>query len=519
MNKNYPYYEHKEISNLTELLALSIENNPDDIAFSFCNNDRKVIDKTYREFYFEVMDLKNYIASLYHDKHIAIIGENSYEWIVIFFAIILSGNTAVVIDKGLPIDVIEMLLNNSDTNIMFYSQYNETLANNKDIIGYPISDINKYETLGKKEKKAVKLDNDKCATIFFTSGTTGANKAVMLSQRNIANNTYAAASLFKPNGSAFSVLPFHHSFGLITSIIAPFFYHVKVFINTNLRNILNDLKIAKPNTMFVVPMFVEQFYKQIWSTARKTHKKEVLKTSIKLSNGLMKIGIDLRSKLFKSITSEFGGNLEYIICGGAFLNKTYVKWFRSIGINILNGYGITECSPVLAVNRNHFYRDGSVGQAIKDANVKIEDGEIVVKSKSVMLGYYKDKKSTNQVIKRGWFHTGDLGYIDKDGFIFITGRKKNLIILNNGENVSPELVEEVLGKDSGVEEVVVYAKNNRIVAEIFPTEEYIGDQEYFNALIYKYNKGLPKNRQIAMVNLRYEEFPKNNNRKILRNKI
>ena len=234
---------------------------------------------------------------------------------------------------------------------------------------------------------------------------------------------------------------------------------------------------------------------------------------------MLKIGIDLRAKFFKSILKEFGGELKYIICGGAYLDKKYVKWFRSIGIEILNGYGITECSPVVSVNRNHHYKDGSVGQVVKDGQIKIEENEILFKSESVMLGYYNDKKASNEVLKDGWFYTGDFGYIDEDGFLFITGRKKNLIILNNGENISPETIEEVLAHDEAVCEVIVYAKNNMIIASIYPNEDYMGDQEYFDELIYNYNKGIPKNRQIAMVDLRTNEFPKNNNKKILRDQI
>ena len=234
---------------------------------------------------------------------------------------------------------------------------------------------------------------------------------------------------------------------------------------------------------------------------------------------LLKIGIDLRKQLFKSIHNSFGGNIEYIICGGAYLDPKYIIFFRSIGINILNGYGITECSPVVAVNRNHYYRDGSVGQIVKGAEIKIKENEILVKGKMVMLGFYKDKKATDEVLKDGYFHTGDFGYIDKDGFLFITGRKKNLIILSNGENISPEVIEEELSHDEAVSEIIVYENNNKLLAEIYPREGYLGNESYFDDLIYKYNSKVPKNHQIALVTLRNNEFPKSNNKKILRNKF
>lgn len=180
------------------------------------------------------------------------------------------------------------------------------------------------------------------------------------------------------------------------------------------------------------------------------------------------MNIDLRSKLFASIISEFGGNLQYIICGGAYLDIKYVKWFRSMGIEVLNGYGITECSPVIAVNRNNYKKDSSVGQVIKGGKVKIVDNEILFKDNSVMLGYYKDTETTDMVLKKGWFYTGDYGYLDVDNFLFITGRKKNLIILSNGENVSPEVIESELLHEEGVCEVIVYAKDNKIMASIYP---------------------------------------------------
>ena len=339
----------------------------------------------------------------------------------------------------------------------------------------------------------------------------------MLSEKNILSDIYGACSLFKPNGLVFSCLPFHHAFGLITSVLKPFYYGVPVFLNHSLKNIIPEMKDAKPNTMFVVPVFIENFYKQIWKNARNTKKDKILKAMINVSNSLLKVGIDLRKYFFKSILESFGGNLEYIICGGAFLDKKYVKWFRSIGIQILNGYGITECSPVLAVNRNEYYKDGSVGQIVRGADIKIENNEILVKGDIVMLGYYKDEKATKEAMQHGYFNTGDFGYLDKDNFLFITGRKKNLIILSNGENISPEAIEEKLSKDKGVCEVIVYENDNKLIASIYPNDEYFGNISYFNGLIYKYNSKVPKNHQIALVTLRNQEFPKNNNRKILRN--
>lgn len=520
MNKPYAYYEHKKLNNFKELLTLNLGNKKDEVAFIFNNAKKEEIKKTYNDFYNDVTLMSNYLSNNYKNKHIALIGENSYNYLVLFFSIINSKNVAVLIDKDLSKEKIQELLKKSDSKVLFYSKdYCDIDGLEKKYKSYFIEDI---ENIIKTSKDLSFKDNkakNECRVIFFTSGTTGANKGVMLSEKNILSDIYGASSLFKPDGLVFSCLPFHHAFGLITSILKPFYYGVPVFLNHSLKYLTNELKLSAPNTMFVVPVFIENFYKQIWKNARLTKKDYMLKTMIKLSNSLLKVGIDLRSYLFKSITKNFGGNLKYIICGGAFLDKKYVKWFRSIGIEILNGYGITECSPVLAVNRNEYYKDGSVGQVVRGATIKIENNEILVKGDIVMLGYYKDEQATKEVMKKGYFNTGDFGYLDEEGFLYITGRKKNLIILSNGENISPEVIEEKLSKDKGVCEVIVYEKDNKLIASIYPTEEYFGNISYFNGLIYKYNSKVPKNHQISSVTLRTEEFPKNNNRKILRSKV
>ena len=519
LNRDYPYYEHELVTDLKELIEKNNNLGKNDIAFIYKDSSLNTISKTYQDFYNEVTNLSSYLFKNYKNKHLAIIAENSYNWIVLFYAIILSNNLAVVIDKDLEPERITKLLSISDTSDIFCSSsYLESINLKKYKVKY-LEDIPKYINEGKNLDNKAIMDENKPAVIFFTSGTTGFNKAVMLSQKNICADLYGASSLFKPYGSAFAPLPFHHAFGLITAILKPFYYHVPVFINSSLKRVLPEIMEAKPNTIFVVPAFVETFYKQIWNTARKNKQEKKLKIGLKLSNTLLKCHIDLRKKIFKDILKEFGGNLEYLICGGAPLETKYVTWFRSIGIEILNGYGITECSPVVSVNRNFFKCDGSVGQVCKDTEVKIIDNEVCVKGNIVMLGYYKDKKATDEVIIDGYFHTGDFGYLDKDNFLFITGRKKNIIILSNGENISPEVIESKLLEDEGVCEVVVTTQGNHLVAYIYPNEDYLQNQEYFDNLIAKYNKRVPKNHQLALAILRTTEFKKNNNRKILRDRI
>lgn len=518
INIKYDYYSHSLINNLADLLELAFNKYGKNIAFSFLKGKNR-IEKTYEDVYYEVASLSEYFRQTHKNKHIALIGENSYNYIIAFLAIVLSNNTCVIIDKDLSEADIIKLLKKSDTKIICYSKNYNTFIKDMHYLTIPLEDLSTLAFNDTKKIRKDDIDDNKGAVIFFTSGTTGDYKAVLLSQLNIARDIYGASSLFKPNGSVVSLLPFHHAFGLITAILKPFYYGKEVYLNNSLKYVLRDLQENKPDTIFVVPAFVETFYRQIWRTARAKNKEKMLKKSLKISNFLLKLNIDLRKKFFHEILEEFGGNLHYIICGGANLDKKYVKWFRSIGINILNGYGITECSPVVAVNRNHYYKDGSVGQICRDVIVKIIDDEICVKGKIVMQGYYKDSKSTKEVLQDGYFHTGDLGYIDEDGFLFITGRKKNIIVLSNGENISPKLIENELSKDKGISEVVVTEEANKLIAYIYPEDEYLGEENYFDNLIYNYNKNKPKSQQLAMVKLRTSEFIKNNNGKILRNKI
>jgi long-chain acyl-CoA synthetase len=283
----------------------------------------------------------------------------------------------------------------------------------------------------------------------------------------------------------------------------------------------------KPFNMILVPLFVETIYKKIWADAKKQDKDKMLKKMVGVSNRLLKIGIDIRHLLFKSVIKSFGGNLKLIVSGGAPLDPRYVKGFREIGIIVLNGYGITECSPIVSVNRNEYYRDGSVGQIYSCCEVKIAEpdenghGEICVKGKNVMLGYYKNEQATKEAFDGEWFKTGDIGYLDQDGFLFISGRKKNLIILSNGKNVYPEEMEYAILTDIPyVKEVVVYAESDAIVAEIFLDDKNYPDCTLtINGDISRLNRTLPLYKNIGKIVIRDIEFPKTTVKKIKRQKI
>lgn len=528
-NKSYPLYSLPEIRDLKDMVRRHAADAPDAVAFSYSAGRNKTVQKTCREFSDDIDALGTFLYQKgYKNSHIAIIGENSYEWLAAFLAIVNGGNVAVPIDKEQPADKIRHLLQQSDCEAVFVSKnYAELVEEVDDITVFYISDFSEYIAEGRKlidsgitEHTDYTINTDKLAAIFFTSGTTRSSKGVMLSQKNMIYNVCVSRKSVEIRKNVLSVLPFYHAFGLMIGVFSVYCYGCPVYINKSLKQVLNDFQKSSPSAVAFVPLFVETFYKTIMENAKKNGRDKTLLRAVKISDFLLRFGMDLRKKLFKSVHEAFGGNLEYIICGGAPLDEKYVKAFRSWGITILNGYGITECAPVVSVNRNYYWRDGSVGQILDGCKVRIaEDGEILVKGDNVILGYYKDDESTNAVIQEGWYSTGDLGHIDNDGFLFITGRKKNLIILSNGENVSPEEIEAELLRDEAISEAVVYGDKGMLHVEIFPCEPYIGNQEYFDALIANFNQNQPPHHQIQKVHLREKEFEKNSTKKILRYKV
>lgn len=540
-NKPYPYYDNPLNTDFKYMVNKRAEDEPDVVAIAYCEG-KNVVEVTPTKYKADIEGLGTYLYSQgFHDVNIAIMGENSYGWVTAFLAVANGGNVSVCLDKDLPAEKKLQLLTQAECKAAFISdkyisgfegvQDDEngkslTLENGEKMTIYPMSEIpvmiEKGTAMidgGDTSFVDYKVDPDKLATIFFTSGTTGQSKGVMLSQKNMAFDIDAACKNFILEGPSISALPYHHAFGLLTSFFAVYNYRYKVFINGNLRNVSRDIKNEKPQTLILVPLFVETFYKMIRSNIKKQNKEKAVAAAEKLSNGLLAVGIDVRKKLFKEIHEALGGNLEYIIAGGAYMDDKYVKAFHTWGIEILVGYGITECSPVLSVNRNLYVRQNSVGTALPGCEVKISpDGEIMTRGDQVMLGYYKNEEATAEVMKDGWFYTGDLGTIDDDGFIFITGRKKNLIILSNGENVSPEEIEEQFLKDDAVEEIIVSGEKGMLVAEIYPNEEHRGDQKYFDDMMDKWNKPQPQFKKIRKITLRDTEFEKNSTKKIIRYK-
>lgn len=525
-NKKYPLYDTlEEITDLKDLVLTKASDLPNKIAFVYpCETGE--MRKTFSDL---KEDINAFGTWMYKhkmiDKHVAVIGKNSYEWLVTFLACVNGGNVAVAIDKSLPAEEINSLIRLGECDYAFVTdQYVDKIEPK---VVKKVVDLGTFDTILYEGRKLLrdkhtdfltyKIIPDKTAAILFTSGTSGKSKGVELTNHNLAFEINRTCQLFKLDGSVLAVLPFHHAFGLVVGIFMVMNYGQSIYINKSPKFVKKNMADFKPQTMFLVPMFVEFFHKQIWAEIDKKGKSNAIKGLMASTDLLLKTGVDVRKKSYAAIHKVFGGNLEYIICGGAALDPMYVKEFRSWGIEILNGYGTTECSPVTAVNRPFHHKDGSVGQLVPDTEVKVSaDGEILFRGDHVMKGYYKDEEATNAAIEDGWYHTGDLGYVDDDGFIMLTGRKKNLIILSNGENLSPEELEEDIARDPQVREVLVYDEDGKITAEIYPEEEYFDNYEYFNELKEKINNKRPMFKRIANVKLRKEEFIKNASMKIVR---
>jgi len=562
----YPLYETTVFENFGVMVENVARKYPDRIAYSYKKDprDTNTVDVTFSEVRDYVRNLGTELISLgCTDKKVAIVGETSYNWICSYFALMAIGAIVVPLDKDMPVNELTGLLDFAECEYIVHSTSVEEKIMQ---IGDSVPTLKTYICMGEpKMEPALKLsdlaergkakfengdnsyydyeiDPDRLATIVFTSGTTGKGKGVMLSQKNIASDMTQGMYLFAITPKTMSVLPPHHTYCSTVVFVGHFSQGCTTFINSGLKYFLNEVKEQQPSHLVLVPLFVETMYKRIWNTAEKSGKANMLKRMIKVSNFLRKIGIDLRSVFFKSVLENFGGKLEMIISGGAAINQDIIDFFDAIGITILNGYGITECSPLVSCNRNKYQKKGSVGIPIIGEQVKIKDpdengeGEICVKGPNVMLGYYKNPEATAAAFdEEGYFMTGDYGKLDDEGWLYITGRLKNIIILSNGKNVYPEEIEQEVQRIPGVSEVVVYAGETKnqsnkevIVAEIFPDYELLklkgieGAQaikEYFNKEIKNVNSRMAPHKTIRKVKIREEEFIKNTSKKILRHAI
>jgi len=556
--KKQPLFE--EVHSIQELVA-HYAGHGEKIVFDYFLRGSDVHSMTYAEFAKNIHALTGALAAHGNaGKRTAIIGETSPFWHTAYLATLCAGGVAIPLDKELALEEIENFLVRSEAEIFIFSRsfekkLPEMAARHPEITFVPMenSEVEGYgpsltELIAEGQNLPDAFektpDVEKMSIMLFTSGTTGTSKCVMLSQRNLcaAINAACGSVCFFPDDVLLSVLPVHHTYELCCTL-SGMNYGMRVAINDSLRHVLRNIKMFKPTALILVPLFVNTMEKKIWDEMRKKKVDGLMRGLIKVSNGLRKIGIDLRRVLFSAVIKSFGGNLRKIICGGAALNQEVANTFRHMGIEIWEGYGITECSPLVAVDVYYAPKPGSVGTPVPCCTVRIdafetdeaghEIGEICVKGDNVMLGYYKDEEETAKVFTEdGYFRTGDVGYLDADGYLYITGRQKSVIVLENGKNVFPEEIEEYLEPMEEIAECVVVGRTDEdtgvvtLVAVIYPDRtkfpEGASNEEIHTALKAKIdavNRKIVSYKQIRQIEIRDTEFVKTTTRKIKRNLV
>ena len=559
--KKEKLHEKVVFKNMRELVEWIGNTYGEKIAYSYRKDPVKgaIISKSFVQMRDDIRALATKLVEMgCTGKKSVIFGKYSYEWIVMYFSVLSIGGILVPLDKDWQGEDLAETALTAEADFVFcdkeLTEKAGKIAEKVKLITPPCylnaeeSEENSVAgliTAGKAMFEASQdayfnavIDPLALGLLVFTSGTTGKGKGVMLSQNAILEDMSDVIPYIDFGKKTLGLLPLHHTYGSSVMIVGHAMIGCEVYISSGLRYIMKELKEQQPEHLVLVPLYIENFYRKILANAKDTGKEKTLFKMMKISNFLRKFGIDLRRKFFKSVLAAFGGKVKMIISGGAPVNPDIIYFFESIGIRSLNGYGITECAPIIAVNRSMRTVEGSVGVVLDIDQVRIDEpnedgeGEILVKGPNVMLGYYKDEKTTADVFTEdGYFRTGDYGKLEGD-VIYITGRKKNLIILSNGKNVYPEEIENELSATPGILEIIVYEgkskrgmEHNAIVAEIYPDMDFLSKNgiedahAYFKPFISEYNKGAVAYKKITVVKIREEEFPKNTLRKILRFKL
>ena len=494
-------------------------------------------------------------------KRAVIIGCNRYEWCVSYLAVTCGDMVIVPLDKALPDNEIETLVRRSEAEVVIFDKkYMETItrirqkSDNKVKFLICMDDVEeeqvqKFSVLvakgeklreeGNKEYENIEIDKDKMSIMLFTSGTTNAPKAVMLSQYNVCSNFCNYVNHFKmlPSDTMLSFLPIHHTFECSITFLYGFYSGVTVAFCDGLKYIQKNLKEYEVTIFVAVPLVLETMYKKIVKTINEQGKDKLIGTATKISNALLKLHIDMRRKIFAQVLESFGGKLRVVLYGGAPMDKETIIGLNNFGIKTVQGYGLTETSPVITAESEVKTRAGSVGYPLDNIEVKVDNpneegvGEILAKGPNVMLGYYNNEEETNKALQDGWFRTGDYGYIDKDGFVYITGRKKDIIVLKNGKNVYPQEIEFLINKIPYVAEVIVYSRNQdttdtmlcaKIVYDETIAKEMLGDktEEEYKEIIWedvkKINKALPIYKHIKNITITTEPLIKTTTQKVKR---
>ena len=561
--------KYKMPESIRSVLRESAEKYSEKTAYKYFVGANDVAEMSYKQLYDSYNYVGTTICSLGLQKSkIAVISDNRPEWMIAYMSIIGSGSIVVPLDKDLMTSQIENFLNHAEIEAVFCSgKYVEnvldmSLPNLKYLIDFDNTDNSdeRYITFEKVLVDGERLlnekyndfinaryDTSKMSALIFTSGTTGTSKGVMLSEDNILTALNAASNMIDLDSDnvLLSVLPMHHTYETTAGQLTALRLGITICINNSLKYVMRNMKLFRPTTMVVVPLYVTTIKKKISDEIKKRKKEKMIGVGVKATKALRKIGVDTRSIVFSEVLSALGGRLKTIICGGAATDPEAIVWFENLGINVFQGYGITECSPLVAVIPMVNVHYDSVGLPIPGSRVKIisdedgtekdlpngEIGEICVKGGHVMLGYYNNVEATKAAFtQEGFFRTGDYGYLDDDGYLYITGRKKNIIILDNGKNVYPEEIEEYLERIELIKECVVIGRENNngevvITALIYPDYDQFKDMddeqiiEKMRSEVANVNKLLPTFKQIRNIELKKTEFEKTTTKKIMRYKL
>lgn len=564
--KNIPLYEVRKISDLRDMLISSSELFGDKAAFLHKpKGTDKYIPISYKQYKSDVDAFGTALISLgLMGKRIALISETRYEWVTAYLSTVNGVGVTVPLDKELPADEIRSLFTRSESTAVIFSNSTKekvlAAAQGVDSLKIlinmddeePDSKILSFSTLLKNGHELVdtgdrsfldaEIDVEAMSMLLFTSGTTEQSKAVMLSHQNVAANLMAMCSMLYigPDDIFLSILPIHHTYECTCGFLCQMYRGTTVAFCEGLRHIQKNLKECHATVMLGVPLIFEAMYKRIWDQVAKnpdTMKK--LKFAIKLNNFLKVFKIDLSKKLFAALHDNFGGNLRLFISGAAGIDPNIAKGFRDLGISLVQGYGLTECAPIAALNRDVDFKDDAAGLPLPGLTMEVVDknsdgiGEVRVKGPNVMLGYYKNEEATRAVLKDGWFYTGDLGFMDEDGFVHLTGRKKNVIVTKNGKNIFPEEIETLLNRSPYVLESMVVGKESKDAGEltvhavIVPNQENVAAelgenapeekvQSLFDNVIKEVNHQLVLYKYIKSFTLRETEFVKTTTKKVKR---
>ncbi len=556
--------EVKEIQNFRELIKVAQRGNEEHIVYRFKKNNEYAEIK-YNTFKQDIEAMSTALLSLgLENKKIVLVGNNCYEWCVSYLAITTGNMVVVPIDRALPDNELELLIKRSGaTAIIFENKHEELvkkllkekdnsveIAINMDsieennssqikIFKKVLEDGKEQILKGNDSYEKIEIDSNKMAIMLFTSGTTNEPKAVMLSQNNICSNIVAISRYVKlyTIDTLLSFLPLHHTFECTITFLFGLYWGATVAFSDGLKYIAQNLKEYKISVFVAVPVVLEKMYKKIQKEIEDKGKTKLISNLSKISNTLLKFKIDIRKLLFKQVLEAFGGNLRVVLYGSAPMNKETIKGYNNFGIELIQGYGLTETSPVISAETDNKKRPGSVGLVLDNLEVKIEDqneegiGEIVVKGPSIMLGYYKNEQETNKVLKNEWFYTGDYGYLDEDKFLYVTGRKKDLIVLKNGKNVYPQEIEFLINKIPYVLESIVYERNQsnidtmlcaKIVYDENMIKELLGEktvQEYQEEIwkeVKKINQTLPIYKHVKKISITTEALAKTTTQKVKR---